>query len=303
MMSEASLVTTLTSVIDTLLSDDGYHISYRPKLRGIADSALSGILLSRIWHWWNRKDRKAFFKFQQPCKHKLYKEGDSWTEELGFSRSEFNVALKRIGTKITKGMSKADAMRWRDENGLRPKEFIVLYWTDSSRVTWYWVNEMLFRAYALMAVNPALGNAEILHYLEMLESGITYEMQKSSITFFQEDSNKTTEKTAESEPTPAKQAIQSLQAAGIILSGADYQKLIAALENYPLAWIEEAAQVAKQRKVLTWRYVEGCLRRKQAEHTAKEAQQRKDAERQAAVDAKVAAEIAARQTLVMGGSL
>lgn len=47
--------------------------------------------------YWFSKYPKGFYKFLEPCKHPLYKVGDSWTEEIGYSRPVFNKAFDTIG--------------------------------------------------------------------------------------------------------------------------------------------------------------------------------------------------------------
>lgn len=41
----------------------------------------------------------GFLKFLAPCKHYLYKEGGSWTEELDYSRQVFNKTFDLIGVR------------------------------------------------------------------------------------------------------------------------------------------------------------------------------------------------------------
>ncbi len=126
-----------------MLAGEYRAISYRPELVEISGSVTSAILLQQIAYWASRSNWQPFFKFRLPCQHKDFRVGDSWTEELAFSASEFDSALKKIGTKVTKGGSKKTAM----ENSL------VCYWTDSSRKTYFLLNwrlleERLAEAYA-----------------------------------------------------------------------------------------------------------------------------------------------------------
>jgi len=80
---------------------------------------------------------EPFYKFKEPCKHNAYRPGDSWTEELGFSRAEFDNAMKIIGTKLKSGMARDDCYGKTDATGF------IIYWTDSNRTTWYHVNRTL----------------------------------------------------------------------------------------------------------------------------------------------------------------
>jgi len=136
-----------------LLGDDSEVIGYRKKFAALTGSVTTAILLGRILHWSKVKGFKPFYKFRQPCNHDLYKSGDSWIEDLEFTPAEFDNALKVIGTKIRKGISRKELeavtfpvraegesddgyfCRYRD--ALR---HIIIYWTDNAHVTWYQVN-------------------------------------------------------------------------------------------------------------------------------------------------------------------
>ena len=122
-------------------------IIYRPSLKNITGSLSSAMLLGQINYWWFSMKEKPFYKFHAPCQHELYREGDSWQEELNFTRSELERAMKNIATKVSP--KKADEYRRayiKDINGkmvLAPVDRIVLYWKDINNVTWYEVNQEL----------------------------------------------------------------------------------------------------------------------------------------------------------------
>lgn len=124
-----------TNSIISLITEDKELITYRKSLRKIAGSVTATILLQQMM--FRAKGKDVFYKFKEPCAHSLYKQGDSWTEELGFSAKEFDNALKKIGTKITGGSSKFAVMKKTDATG------IIIYWTDAERVTWYQLNRDL----------------------------------------------------------------------------------------------------------------------------------------------------------------
>lgn len=111
-----------------ILAGDRHLISYRPILNHITGCVTSTILLQQIIFRWQNAGKKPFYKFKEPCDHKLYQEGDSWCEELGFSRKQFDTALSNIGHKLRKGEP-------------RKRDCLVYYWTDISRVTYYDINE------------------------------------------------------------------------------------------------------------------------------------------------------------------
>jgi hypothetical protein len=142
--------------------DEDRFIQYRRQYTYITCRVTAAILLQQIRRWWFNHDRQPFYKFREPCEHDWYREGDSWTEELAFSPAEFDTALKTIGTKITKGVSKANVLR------AYKLESLVLYWTDSNRVTWYQLNEPLFFALIHLAYNQPelLGKSGKSNYLD-----------------------------------------------------------------------------------------------------------------------------------------
>lgn len=124
-----------------LLARQKKAIFYRPILAKVAGKVTAAILLQQIIQYAGGKNYKPFYKYRAPCpKAVLYKKGDSWLERLQFSPDEFDCALRTIGTKITKGVSKQKALRGTGVKNL------VIYWTDSERVTWYLLNVPLLES-------------------------------------------------------------------------------------------------------------------------------------------------------------
>ena len=110
---------------------------YRKRYNDITGSVTASILLNQIiWRYDGNKE-KPFFKFIAPCVHRLYRKNDSWLEELGFTKNEFIGAIDRIATKIAKGVSKSEVMEKTNARSL------VVYWTESDRVTYWEVNTRL----------------------------------------------------------------------------------------------------------------------------------------------------------------
>jgi hypothetical protein len=129
-----------------LLTEDRDKILYRPQLAKLL-GVTSAILLQQVVYRWDKNGRQPFYKFKQPCGHKLYQEGDSWCEELAFTRREFDTALGRIATRKSATMTLDQAMQEGQP---------VVYWTDRGRVTHYTVNvsalmDVLRQAYPLKA--------------------------------------------------------------------------------------------------------------------------------------------------------
>lgn len=114
--------------------DSSRSIPYRMTYRLITGKVTASIFLQQVAYWWFKSNRKPFYKFRGPCSHKGYREGDSWTEELGFTVREVDGARNTLGVRCKKGDKK---------NDLKAVNLIV-YWMDSSHQTWYWLNEELF---------------------------------------------------------------------------------------------------------------------------------------------------------------
>lgn len=112
------------------LNDRENKVIYDKNLRKITWSLTSAILLQQCIYWSEKNKWNKFFKFIEPCNHELYKEWDSWCEELWFSKKEFNWAIKKIWFKLWKN----------NKNEISKEEAIIIYYTDSSRVTWYSIN-------------------------------------------------------------------------------------------------------------------------------------------------------------------
>ena len=117
-----------------IIANDNRMILYRPEWRKETGSVTASILLSQIIYRYDKAGRKAFYKFRQPCENKYYFDGDSWTEELGFSKKEFDNALKLIAKKIT---------RKKSTEHDKPVE----YWTEIDRRTYYKINEINLSAF------------------------------------------------------------------------------------------------------------------------------------------------------------
>lgn len=70
------------------------NIPYNPSLRNYFKNITACILFQQLCYWVekNNSQDNSFYKFVEPCKHPLYKQGDSWCEELNFSKKEFKHA-------------------------------------------------------------------------------------------------------------------------------------------------------------------------------------------------------------------
>lgn len=125
-----------------VLRHDGRQIIYRPELNRLTGSVTATILFQQILYRWAENSAQPFYKFKAPCTHAQYRAGDSWCEELGFTKAEFDGALQRLGAKVRKGDPAPDG-------------FLVYYFTDFDRLTWYGINEAEARK-ALAQIYAAL---------------------------------------------------------------------------------------------------------------------------------------------------
>lgn len=180
-----------------MMVDEHRSIPYRPKIAQATRSVTAAILLQQIAFRWEKNESEAFYKFMAPCSHELYREGDSWQEELGFSRRELEGAFSIIATKITKGISRKEMqeitnLEIDDQGTITNLPQLILYWTDKHRVTHFWLNEQLYVSFLAHVYGfsdlvspesgntikctdpPFLYNVQNEHYIEMDDPYITF---------------------------------------------------------------------------------------------------------------------------------
>ncbi|WP_069999267.1 hypothetical protein [Cellulosilyticum sp. I15G10I2] len=73
------------------------HLKYCPELNTLIGSVNATIVLLQLEYWFTKMAADRFYKFLDACSHELYMPGDSWVEELGFSKNEFRTAFSKIG--------------------------------------------------------------------------------------------------------------------------------------------------------------------------------------------------------------
>lgn len=118
------------------LQANRHIILYRPEIARIVGGAAAAIFLQQVQYWWVQQGFKAFYKFNAPCRHKFYRSGDSWREELGFSASNLRTARRLVAIKKKAGTTMQEA-RLRTMTGkIKP----VIYWTNPGRVTYYTIH-------------------------------------------------------------------------------------------------------------------------------------------------------------------
>lgn len=163
-----------------LLDNTGRPITYWPFLRQLVGDINATLLLQQIIFWFINKKHEKFYKFVEPssANHPAYREGDSWTEELQFSRDEYNVAIKKIGTRVRR--HKVDTIlgdtepvfgpdtdkRRKGKQILVNRAHLVAYWREADNKMWFQLNERLL-VNAIQALynaptvdNPLSGNGK-----------------------------------------------------------------------------------------------------------------------------------------------
>lgn len=155
-----------------LLADDKF-VKYRKRFTMLTNSVTAAILLQRIIELWDHYDKKPFYRFKEApaTKQVLYRSGESWTEDLGFNRGEFDYALKIIGTRIKKGDHKREYLELDvpvqgDDEDIEQYaqrlqaaiSRLVFYWTDGRRITYYEINEPLLYKFTRWIYDPKSRN-------------------------------------------------------------------------------------------------------------------------------------------------
>ncbi len=113
-------------------------IIYRKEVREYAGSVTGSLLMQQLDYWFTQHP-DGFYKFLDPTpKHPDYREGDSWTEELGFSKAEFRNAFDGIGVRHS-----SKSVYIESPNpfiGLNGEKFYCSYHDKKNGLTWYFRN-------------------------------------------------------------------------------------------------------------------------------------------------------------------
>jgi len=199
-----------------LIADDTRQVSYRPRWNSFTGSIAATILLQQVIYRWVHHGRTPFYKFNEPCQHPAYRDGDSWSEELGFTRRELETARNKIAAYT---------------QGDLDKKALVSYWRDADRKTWYALNEQAVIKELLKIYPPQRkGNAGIQGRMD-LPDGPSDLMAESA------NSN---EKTAD---LMAESAISKEENGDLMAESANSQ-----WRNPPLAYIQRIQQRKHKRR-------------------------------------------------------
>lgn len=75
-----------------------FYIKFYPGINSSIGCEKATLILGRLEYWFE-KYKNGFYKFVEPCNHPLYRDGDSWQEEIGFSRKIFAKAFDLVGVR------------------------------------------------------------------------------------------------------------------------------------------------------------------------------------------------------------
>lgn len=114
-------------------------IPYYPTLSVKFGSVTAAILYRQLVYWFKKMEYKPFYKFLKPCEHGAYKTGESWTEELGMTETEFRTAFQKIGIayKSKKEFDKTEN-KFIDNKG--EEKYFCSYIDRLERKTYYFMN-------------------------------------------------------------------------------------------------------------------------------------------------------------------
>lgn len=109
-------------------------IPYVKELHAIAGGVLGCLVMQQLDYWFENHP-EGFYKFLLPSEHPAYKDGDSWTEELGMSVDEFRTAFDKIGHRYK---SKSEFEKAEDKF---QGKFYCSYVDRRSNLTYYFRND------------------------------------------------------------------------------------------------------------------------------------------------------------------
>jgi hypothetical protein len=162
-------------------------IPYRKELRKSCGSVSATILFQQMLYWFSTTNYEPFYKFSEPCSHDAYKEGDSWSEELGFSIEEFNTAFQKIGKKYK---SKKEYTENKSESS---NLFFIAYTDRKTNLTWYEVNlELVEKCLELVYSKPttSVPRNQQCRFLESDNLGSPYNTETTTETTTEIKENK-----------------------------------------------------------------------------------------------------------------
>lgn len=147
---ENSTFTIIKSTIASVPS-----IPYIPELRQYTGTVTSTILMGQLEIYF-AKHPEGFCRFLEPqAGHQDYEPGNSWTEELAFSKDEFRTAFNKIGVRHNSKTQYDQAKAKGAE--FFPGGYYCSYFDRRSGLTFYFRNDK--KVNALFAVLTGQGGA------------------------------------------------------------------------------------------------------------------------------------------------
>lgn len=131
-----------TGIRNRTLALTAKTIPYVKELRPHTDSVTAAILMQQLEYRFHQYP-DGFYKFTSACEHPDYREGDSWTEELGFSQAEFVGAFDKIGVRYsskTAFNACPEAERFFTKGDNPRVKFYASYHDRAQNTTWYFRN-------------------------------------------------------------------------------------------------------------------------------------------------------------------
>lgn len=158
----------LTDLIAGGLGDN--VLIYRKDLNAITGGVIGSIMLGQLIYWASKNDYKPFYKFIQPCGHALYKEGDSWAEELGIDDKTISRNFKKF-----------------EELGILTRK------TDLNRLTWHTINKEILDE--LLKENLSLAKTPNRGLYDKTPNRVASKTPNGALYTYTENTAKTTSKT------------------------------------------------------------------------------------------------------------
>jgi hypothetical protein len=75
-----------------------YFVKFDPRVNQLTGCYRATLILSTLEYWFQKKP-DGFYKFIEACPHRLYKSGDSWTEQLDCDRKSFASSFDKIAVR------------------------------------------------------------------------------------------------------------------------------------------------------------------------------------------------------------
>lgn len=107
------------------------QLKYYPSLNTLTGSINATLLMLQLEYWFSKSDANSFYKFLEPCEDAHYRTGDSWVEELGFTKAEFRGAFAKIG-KVYKSKKEYESSTDKFQG-----KFYLSYYDRVKRLTYY----------------------------------------------------------------------------------------------------------------------------------------------------------------------